>query len=336
MKAVRSFFWDEYFWRLLEPTSAYQTSDLGIVDLDNDGVEELVMTGCMPETTQVLDYQDGKVYSYQFVFRGMARICINGVYGGASASDIGGFYRIHLDKGSYEEETLAYMDGDYFEVEGVEVSSDEFYAYTSSFIETEMIETLDFTENMINSALLGNLDEGILDKMENMKPEEICDENNLRMADVPEVYQGILTGREEFVCVTNDGQKHMIDGNCVIDGEGEDQGRILYLSIADMDGDGKEEVILVCDWKHLVFHENEGVIYGYVFDNWDEMAVIAKNGVFQPQIDADYDQYRKIVSFAEDGCEIEEVDYGGDINDDRIRYYYFSEELIENLYAHRK
>lgn len=326
-EGCQEFFWDEYFWCLSEPNLMYTTNHFGLVDLDNDGSEELVMTG-FPEMTQILDYQDGKVYGYQFVFRGMARININGVYSSSSGSDIGGFHRIHLDKGSHEEETLAYMDGNYFEVGGVEVPSDEFYEYTASLMETEMMVEMDFTEEMLDKILLGDLEEGELSKIRNMKPEEICDENNPQMVDVPEAYRAVLTGSGEFVCVTEDGEKFLVDGNCVRNSTGEDQYQILYFSSVDMEGDGEDEVVLTCSGENLILHEAEGIIYGYVFDCWAEMNIIANDGVFQIG-SRSVDQYGKIVSFNEDGCEIEEVDYNFDINDNRIRYYYFSEELIE-------
>lgn len=331
-EGCQEFFWDEYYWRLSELTLTYQTSRFGIVDLDNDGVEELVMTGYMPEITQILDYQDGKVYSYQFVYRGMARIGTDGVYSGSSGSDVGGFFRIHLDKGNYEEETLAYMDGDYFEVGGVEVSSDEFYTYTASLLETEMMEDMDFTEEMLDKVLLGEPDEEVLSEMRNREPEEICDENNPKMADVPETYRAVLNGSEEFVCVTEDGENFLIDGNCIRDAAGENQGQILYFSIVDMDGDEEEEVVLAysltCIGNILILHETEGIIYGYVFDCWDEMNAITNDGIFQIG-SRSVNQYGKVVSFDKDGCVIEEVDYNGDINEDRIRYYSW-EHTIQN------
>lgn len=326
-EGCQEFFWDEFFWCLSEPNLMYTTSQFGLVDLDNDGSEELVMTG-FPEMTQILDYQDGKVYGYQFVFRGMARINIDGVYSSSSGSDIGGFHKIHLDKGSYEEETMAYMDSNYFEVGGVEVSSDEFYAYTASLMETEMMVEMDFREEILDKTLLGDLDEGILLGMRNMKPEEICDENNPQMVDVPKAYRAVLTGSEEFVCVTEDGEKFLVDGDYVRNSTGEDQYQILYFSSVDMERDGEDEVVLTCSGKNLILHEAEGIIYGYVFDCWGEMNVIANDGVFQTGSRSE-DQYGKIVSFNVDGCEIKEVDYNGNINDNRIRYYYFSKELIE-------
>lgn len=328
-EGCQEFFWDEYFWRLSEPVLRFTMSDFAIVDLDVDGVEELVMTGFMPETTWILDYQEGKVYSYQFVFRGMAGIGIDGVYSSSIASDMGGFHRIHLDKGSYEEETLAYMNGDYFEVDGAEVSSDEFYAYTASLTDTEKINGMDFMEEMLDEVLLGDFAEEA-SQIRNVAQEEICDENNPQMAEVPELYREVLTGNEGFVCVTENGETFFIDGSSVRNPAGEEQYQILYFSSADMDGDGENEVVLACSGgaagENLILHEAEGVIYGYVFEFWNEMSVIANDGVFQ---EGTYrDQYGKISSFDENGCDIEEVDYNGNINDDRIRYYYFSEELI--------
>ena len=107
----------------------------------------------MPETTQVLDYQEGEVYSYQFPYRGMKGILINGVYNTSSAADIGGFYRIHFDKGTYEEERLAYLEHDYYEVEGVEVTAEEFYRYTEALRNMENAEAINFEEELIEKNL---------------------------------------------------------------------------------------------------------------------------------------------------------------------------------------
>lgn len=298
--------------------------DFGIVDLDNDGSEELIMTG-FPETTQVLDYQDGKVYSYQFVFRGMARIDVNGIYSSSSAADIGGFHRIvYFNKGTYEEETLAYMEHNYYEVEGVEVSLEEFSAYTEPFVKAEQIESMDFTEEMLDKILLPELGEEGLFQIKHVETVEICDENNPRLAPVPEAYLAVLTGNREFICVTEERQKFIIDGNCVRDLMGEEVYEILYFSMADMEGDGEDEVVLTCDGKTLILHAAENDIYGYAFEFRDEMGAIKKDGVFKTGYPEE-DKYGKIVSFDKDGCEIEIVKNHENINNDRIRYYYFSE-----------
>ena len=320
-EGCQEFYWSQYFWHESGPDLHYKTYDFGIVDLDNDGSRELVMTGAMPETAQILVYQEGKVYSYQTAYRGMAGILTNGVYSGAGASDIGGFYRIvRFDKGTYEEETLAYMERDYFEVEGREVSSEEFFAYTEPFAKGEQIETVDYTEEMLDEMLLGHLDEKQLSRLKHMEPEQICDENNPCMAEVPEVYRDVLKGKKEFICVEKGA--FIIDGNCIRIPEGEETDRILYFGIVDMEGDGEAEVVLTCDGKTLVLHAMDGEIYGYEFDFWDEMGEIVKDGVFR--LGMGRSQYGRIASFAGDGCTIEAVENYEYTDVDRVRYYFFN------------
>ena len=308
--------------------------DFSITDLDNDGVEELVMvTAGLPEATQVLDYQEGVVYSYQFVFRGMAGITVDGVYGSSSASDIGGFHRIRFDKGTYEEETLAYMEHDHFEVEGVEVSSEEFFAYTEPIAKAEQIESMEFTEEMLDKILLGDLGEEELYLVKHMEPEEICDENNPQMAEVPEVYLAVLNGTESFICVTDDGQKYIIDGNCVKNQAGEEMYQILYFSMVDMEGDREEEVVLTCADKNLILHAIEDSIYGYVFEYWNVMGAITKDGVFRTGYSHE-NKYGKIVSFEKDGCQMVLVRNYDSGSHERIQYYLFSGDVaFESKYS---
>lgn len=322
----QDFYWNEYFWCLSEPDPMFTIYHFGIVDLDNDGIEEMVLSG-FPETTQILDYQEGKVYSYQFVFRGMAGISVNGVYSSSSAADIGGFHRIYLDKGTYEEETLAYMEGEYFEVEGLEATADEFFAYTETFVKAEKIENMDFTEEMLNKILLGDLSEEELSVVKHAEIEELSEGNNPKEINVPEIYLAVLNGKEEFVCATEEGQRFIVDGNGIKNPEGEEVYQILYFSMVDMDGDGEDEVVLTCAGKNLILHVMEGSVYGYVFEFWNEMGAIDKEGVFRMGY-ADENKFGKIISFRRDGCIIEPVKYYESGSSERVHYYFFSEQTI--------
>lgn len=327
-EGCQEFFWEEYFWCLSEPdiNPMCEVTHFGVVDLDNDGSEELVMTSC--QATQVLDYQEGKVYSYQFVFRGMAGIRPNGVYGSSSAFDIGGFHRIaYFDKGAYEEETLAYMEHDYFKVEGAEVSEERFFEYVEPINKAELIKDMDLTEEMLDKILLGDLEEEKLSIVKHAKTEEICDENNPRKANVPEAYLAVLTGKEEFICVTEDGEKAKLiaDGNRVKNSKGEEAYQILYFSMVDMEGDGADEVVLTCTGKNLILHAAEDSVYGYAFEFWNEMGMIDKDGVFRMG-HVDENRHGKILSFETDGCQIEPVEDYDSGSHEKIRYYFFSEE----------
>ena len=125
-----------------------------LVDMNGDGSNEVVLY-CSPESTQVLHYEEGVVYSYQFVFRGMKRIHQNGVYEGSDGAANTSYHRLtELNKDGYLEETIAVMD-DYYEVEGTEVTREELSDYVQDIESVELAETVEFTEDMLIRCLLG-------------------------------------------------------------------------------------------------------------------------------------------------------------------------------------
>lgn len=165
--------------------------------------------------------------------------------------------------------------------------------------------------------------EGVLVK--HIESEEICEENNPKKANISEAYVEVLAGNREFICITEEGQKFTIDGNYVKNAKGEEAYRVLYFSIADMDRDGEAEVVLTCDYATLILHNEEDILYGYLFDVWNEMSAIAKDGAFVVGLN---NTYGKIVSFEKDKCVIETVDGYENMNENRIRYLFFSEEAV--------
>lgn len=333
-EGCQEFYWDEYFWHQGELELSFTISDFMLVDMDGDTEEELVLTGYMPETTQVLDYQEGMVYSYQFVYRGMKGILSNGVYNGSSGAEEGGYYRIkYFDKGTYEEETLAYMEHDYYEVEGVEVSSEEFYAYTESFVNAEQAEDMDFTEEMLEEKLLGDVTEEELSVVENIAPEEIIEQDIPYAVGELQVYLDVLTEGKEFVDVTDDGEKLFLEDNYVRSKTGDDEYQVLYFSIVDMDGDEKPEIVLTCyPDTVLILHDTEEGVRGYRFSIYDEIRSIANDGIYS------FDKYgvtgyERIISFGSSDCETEPVNDIEGIIVDRVRYYTFSEEKVEEIFG---
>lgn len=158
----QEFYWDEYDWWLGRRQVEYRRADkFMVVDMDGDGGNEVVLY-CWPESTQVLHYEDGVVYSYQFVFRGMKRIHKNGIYEGSNGASNTFYLRLtELNKDGYTQETIAVMDyhSDYFEVEGAEVSFEEYCDYAQEIESVELAETLEFTEDMLADCLLGDSSE---------------------------------------------------------------------------------------------------------------------------------------------------------------------------------
>ena len=328
-EGCQEFYWDEYYWHQGELEPSYTTTGFMLVDMDSDGEEELVLTGYMPETTQILDYQDGKVYSYQFAYRGVKGILPNGIFNGSSAYDIGGFYRLRFDKGTYEEETLAYMEHDYFEVEGKEVSSEEFDQYTEDFINTEeQVEEIDFTEEMLEKNLLGDLTEEERSVVENIAQEEIIEKANYTTEEL-QGYLDVLVNGKEFICVTDEGKHYFLADDYIRSKEGDEEYQIYYFSVVDMDGDGQAEVVLTCyPDTVLILHAEQEEVRGYQFSIYDEMRAIADDGTYSFIKNATI-SYGKIISFGESGYETETNHNPDNDISNRVRYYFFSEEMFD-------
>ena len=329
----QEFYWNEYYWCLSQP-DLERIFDFMIVDLDRDGEEEFVMTG-WPETTYVLDHQEGKVYNYQFPFRGMKRILANGVYDGSSGASIDGYYRITFHKGTYKEETLAYMENDYFEVQGKQVSSEEFYEYVRTYEEMELVQSWDYTEEELERFLLEGLTKEELFIARHAPKEEMAEELP-DVSKVPSECIEVLASGKEFVCVTEDHKKFYLDGNLLKSKSSDEERKIYYFSILDMDGDGIPEVVLTCFNKTLILRGTEKGVLGYLFDYYDEIGAISQDGKFtigsQYYDGQDLGQYGRIRFFGKDDYEIEWSKAAGAVAD-RVRYYTFSEEMLEKVFA---
>lgn len=140
-----------------------------------------------------------------------------------------------------------------------------------------------------------------------------------------------MSSEKSFISVTDDNQEYYLNNYHLKKGKQDEDFRILYFSIVDMDQDGIYELVLTGGWEITqIMHYEEGQVYSYQFDYYDEIGDIAKDGVFVTGPPSN-SGYGKIVSFETDGCIIEPVDNHSSINDDRIRYNFFSEEAIKQL-----
>lgn len=321
-EGYQEFYWDEYYWRLGMIVGRRRADEFMIVDMDGDGANEIVLY-CSPESAQVLHYEDGVVYSYQFAFLGMKRIYENGIYESSEGAASTFYYRLtELNKAGYTEEEIAGMDGDYYEVEGAEATYEEFCDYIDHIEKVELAECIDFTESMLDYHLLGSLSEQEI-ALVKMLPAEKTIENE---ADYQEhkqalqLYAAVLTGKEEVIYVTEDAFPEA------------DEPAGLYFSMVDMDGDGGLELVFTCENAAVrILHYEEGKVYGYQFSPYRfrlEISIITTDGVFQTGDNLSPSGYARIVAFEGDGCRIEPVENYEEGSHDRIRYYFFSEETI--------
>lgn len=315
----QKFYWNEFYWYFGSLAGRHQADYFMIVDMDGDGTKEVVLE-CSPESTQVLHYEDGEVYSYQFVFRGMKRILKSGIYEGSDGAASTSYYRLtELDKDGYTEETLAVMDDDYYEVEGIEATYEEFCDYVDSIESVEQADCMKFTENMLDRQLLGSLSEQELALVKRISTENMLENepDYEEHKQVLKLYAAALSGEEDIIYVTGDTRP------------GGDDPVIMYFSIVDMDGDGVCELVFFCYYSDIqVLHYEKGKVYCYQLktDTFD-IAVITTDGVFQTR-DSSPAEYARIVAFEQDGYRAEPVKNYDSSRHERVRYYFYSEETI--------
>lgn len=322
----QEFYWNEYYWCRSEPVPFYEPGRFIVVDMDRDGVEEIMLYS-WPESTQVLDYQDDRVYLYQFVFRGMNNVLPNGVYTGSGGASVWGFYRItEFDRGTFKEERLAYTetygDYEYHEVEGREVTFQEFDEYTEQF-EVERAEEFSFTEELLNKVLLGDLSEEELAVVKDAPIEEMLGGREPDLTALPTELKEILANGGAFVCANDNRQSlHLKDG-FVKGKKKEEEYQVLYYSIVDMDGDQIPEIVLTCYYNTtLILHQTDEGVRGYRFDFDNEIGPISENGSFAVGSGMyGAKGYGRILSFGENGCETEHVDEAEYTGAGRVRYY---------------
>lgn len=326
----QEFYWDE-FWGI-------RADQFMVVDMDNDGGKEVVLY-CWPESTWILHYEDGSVYGYKFIFRGMNTICLNGIYQGSSGASSGAYCRLtELNADGYTEETLVKYDyyGHVYEVGGKDASEEEALEFIESIRDgSELADKIDGADS---SYLLRSLTAEDLSIVENVQREEILypAASYPMDAETMKAYYDVLMSQREFISTVDDNERFYLKDYFPREEYQPDESDILssylipdkiwYFGIVDMDGDGIYEVILDGTYDKDILSYRNGEVYSYRLNG----GTISNSGIV---CISEYTQkYGRIVSFDDHEYVMETVDYDGDINDDRIQYYSFSEELIEQYF----
>ncbi len=312
----REFYWDEYCWTFGEPQIPRRADEFMLVDMNGDGADEVVLY-CLPESTQVLHYEDGVVYSYQFVFRGMKRIRTNGIYEGSGGAASTGYYRLtELNASGYEEEILTRLDNGYYEVGGKEVSYEEFLDYGLQYIESvELAETVEFTDAMLDTALLGDLPEEDLRIVKRIPAdgEKALAVNEPGMGMHKMMFWLVANDHCEFISTDDrdyrEQEFYLKDFRRRLGSDALDY-HVNRFALADLDGDGRDELLLECDPEVIqVLHfENEvyypeygttpdkGRIYSYQFPA-GEIRGIRRDGVYHRYGSSSRFAYHRITEF---------------------------------------
>jgi hypothetical protein len=132
-----------------------RTENFSIVDLDGDKVPELVlgMTTGFDGSWEVLRYEGGKIYGYNFVYRAMTELKKDGTTYGSSGADAGRIYRLRFDGAKSESIELAKSDSNKFYIGNKQVTKDKFDDYLKELWAKEDVERIEFTEENLAKKL---------------------------------------------------------------------------------------------------------------------------------------------------------------------------------------
>lgn len=314
----QEFYWDEFCWNFSEPRYPYKVSGFMLVDMNGDGAKEVVMY-CSPESTQVLYYEDGVVYNYQFVFRGMKRITANGIYEGSSGASSSVICRLtKLDKNGYEEEILARMDGEYYEIGRQEVSQKDFFDYIDFIYADGEAECMEFTEAMLDKHLLGDLseDESFIVKHIPVDEEKAVVINEPGKGNHKMLFWQVANSRWEFTSTDDRDyreQEFDLEDFRRFLGDSEPAYQIERFALVDLDGDGRDEMILQCNPEAIqvlymadeMYQPRYGEPYGRVIYSYQwkasDMRGIRTNGIYCRYGGSSRIAYHRVTEFNEDG-----------------------------------
>ena len=312
----QKFFWNEYFWYITWLCDELYANHFMIVDMDGDGKNEIVLE-YYQGTKHILRYENGEVYGYQFGPRGMLTISVDGIFDSSDGAQDNYFFRLtELNKDGYICELLAKLHGEHYEIGGREVTWEEFYAYAQA-IYGRGAERIDYTEDMLDSYLLGELSEQEIALVRRIPAENMLESepDYQEHKQALQLYAGVLTGEQDVNLVTDDTYMYA------------DETLPIYFSLVDMDGDGIPELVFNCYYDVAwILHYREGEIYGYPLRPAPD---ITTDGVFWQEFKSiSPTGYARITAFEEDCCRMEPVEDNQRESYDRVRYYFFSEETM--------
>lgn len=113
-----------------------EVEDIRVFDLDNDGMQELIIQWTPVGDLLILHCENGEFYGWVIMYRGFEGLQTNGVYVSSGGAGSNCWKRIRFDDGSWLEEVLLEEDwGEYF-VSGEAVDADAFWPQVD-FYETE-------------------------------------------------------------------------------------------------------------------------------------------------------------------------------------------------------
>ena len=119
-----------------------------VFDFDNDSKNEMIV---MIEAFNdgfylILNNEDGTVYGFEEVYRGLKDLKTDGTYLASGGASSNGILRDKFEKNKRVQETLAEMDMGKFQIDGKDVSEEEYDKYLDEFSKKENVEFKNYVE----------------------------------------------------------------------------------------------------------------------------------------------------------------------------------------------
>ena len=145
--------WSDDVWKI---------EDIRILDLDGDGIQELIIQWTPVGEILVLHREKDEFYAWGATYRAFEGLQTNGVYIGSGGAGANRWKRIQFDNGSWLEETLFEEDWGKYYVNGEPVDEDTFLKQVD-FYETDEVTRYEPKQNAVGIAKIYNASEnGVL------------------------------------------------------------------------------------------------------------------------------------------------------------------------------
>lgn len=122
--------------------------EYSLVDLDNDSENEMVISiKSYDGFYLILNNEDGTIYGFEDVIRGMISIKTDGTYMATGGAGIAAILKCKFDKTERITETLAESDRNSWTVNGKKADNAEFLEYLTEFTDKEEVKFTTFNDN---------------------------------------------------------------------------------------------------------------------------------------------------------------------------------------------
>jgi len=127
----------------------WKVNKFTIVDMDGDGVPEVVTEVSMGGERLVFHYENGEIYSFSFVYRGMNLLKKDGTFLSSGGAGCTHFYKLKFIDGIYQEiEIASFCDG-IDRINSKPASEDEILSFFDKQYEKEDVEWHPYSEKTI-------------------------------------------------------------------------------------------------------------------------------------------------------------------------------------------